>query len=540
MKYIFSLISKRTSLVLSIFFIVNYSCETIDMDVNNNPNELTIASADPNYVLNQIQITFVNQHVSLSSATSRLVRQLYQFGTYAANAGVGTMDGPWTATYSITSNLDLIEEISAERNLPNHVGIGQVLEAFAYVNLVDMIGTAVYSQAVNPEFPAPELDPGQTIYDAMYEQLDEAIVNLSASGSVLPEDIFYNGDMSKWIKLANTLKLKMYLSTKLVAPNPGAINSIVSSGNFISNITDDFQLQYGTSETNPDTRHPFFTSDYLTTAGNYQSNQFMYKLKFEKGIDDPRLPYYFYRQTLEDPLVLGESLGIGADLIPCDGNDKYEYCYIGEGYWGRDHGDDEGIPNDGIYRTAFGVYPGGGAYDDGINNGPTIRTSNKGGAGIHPMIASTFVHFMLAEAALPAPVGLGVAGDSRALLEAGVRQSLQKVAGFSGVPMASEAVETYVTAVLELYDAETTDAGKLGVIMNEYHIALFGNGLEAYNNYRRTGLPALQGSVVSGTSFPRSFFLPNSELNSNDNPNLTQKSLTDQVFWDTNPANFIQ
>jgi hypothetical protein len=147
---------------------------------------------------------------------------------------------------------------------------------------------------------------------------------------------------------------------------------------------------------------------------------------------------------------------------------------------------------------------------------------------------------MLSEASLAAPVGLGANGDTRSYLEAGVRQSLSKVAGFSGIPMSSDAVEAYVAKVLELYDAETSDEGRLGVIMNEYHIALYGNGLEAYNNYRRTGLPNLQTSVVSGTSFPRSFFLPISELNSNDNPNLEQKSLTDQVFWDTNPVEFIQ
>lgn len=539
MKYNINLFSGWTLVVLFLL-VMNISCEKTAMDINDNPNELTLESADPNYVLNKIQTTFISQHVTLSETTARLVRQRFQFGTYAANAGVATMNGPWANTYNITSNLNLLKQLSEERNLPNHVGMAQVLQAFAYVNLVDMIGEAVYSQAVNPEYPAPDLDSGEAIYAAMFDQLDEAISNLSTTGNVQPEDIFFNGDMNQWIKLANTLKLKMYLSTKLVAPNTSAINEILSSGMYINELADDFQVKYGTSETNPDTRHPFFTSDYLTTAGNYQSNQFMYKLKYEKGIEDPRIRYYFYRQTLEDPLLLGERLGIGSDLLPCDGNDKYEYCYVGEGYWGRDHGDDEGIPNDGTYRTAFGIYPGGGAYDDGASNGPTTKTANKGGAGVHPILTSSFINFMLAEASLSAPVGLGVIGDPKIYLEDGVRESLNKVASFSGIPMDADAVEAYLSKVLELYDAETTDEGRLGVIINEYYLALYGNGLEAYNNYRRTGLPNLQDSVVSGTSFPRSFFLPISELNSNDNPNLKQKQLTDQVFWDTNPVEFIK
>ncbi|MGA0041481.1 MAG: SusD/RagB family nutrient-binding outer membrane lipoprotein [Flavobacteriaceae bacterium] len=525
--------------VLAMLLAVTYSCETTDLDVNENPNALTVDSADPNFVLNQIQLTFAAQHLGLSGVGRAYTRQGYMFGTYAANAGAGTMNGPWSNAYSITTNLNLLKEISAARNLPNHVGIGQVLEAFAYVNLVDFIGTAVYSEAVNPDFPAPNLDSGQSIYDAMFLQLDEAIANLNATGSVQPEDIFYNGDMSKWVKMANTLKIKMYVSSKLSGANASAVNTIVTSGNFIAATADDFQFRYGTSETNPDTRHPFFTSDYLTVADSYMSNSFMYMMKWDAPLDDPRLKYYFYRQTLLDPLTVGENLGIGGDLLPCDGASEYDYCYIGDGYWGRDHGDDEGIPNDGIYRTAYGVYPGGGAYDDGTTNGLTTATSNMGGAGIHPMLTGTYTHFMLAEAALPAPAGLGAAGNSRALLEAGIRMSMAKVAGFAGVPMSPTAVNNYVNTVLDMYDDAADNQAKLAIIMKEYHIALFGNGVEPYNNYRRTGYPDLQGSVIAGTAFPRSLFLPSSELNSNDNPDLVQKSLTDQVFWDTNPAGFI-
>jgi hypothetical protein len=526
--------------VLAMLFAITYSCETTDLDVNDDPNALTVSSADPNFVLNGIQLTFAVQHTGLSGLTSDMVRHVNQFGTYASNAGTGAMNGAWSNTYSITTNLDLLKEISAIRNLPNHVGIGQVLEAFAYVNLVDMIGTAVYSEAVNGDFPMPKLDDGESIYDAMFDQLDEAIVNLNATGSIQPEDIFYDGDLSKWVDLANTLKIKMYVSTKLtnMSGAAAAVNAIVGTGNFISTEAGDFQGQYGVSQTNPDTRHPYFTTDYINAANQYQSNQFMYMLKDEKGFEDPRLPYYIYRQTLLSPLVVGANLGIGTTLLPCNGNAAYDYCYVGDGYWGRDHADDEGIPNDGAFRAAYGIYPGGGAFDQGLG-GTTTTSTNLGGAGIHPMLTASFTHFMLAEAALPAPAGLGVAANPRTLLEAGVRLSMEKVANFSGIAMDSDNVNDYVSIVMNNYDAAASDQERLEVIMKEYYLALYGNGLEAYNNYRRTGYPDLQGVVISGTTFPRSFYLPSSELNSNDNPDLVQKSLTDQVFWDTNPANFI-
>jgi hypothetical protein len=105
--------------------------------------------------------------------------------------------------------------------------------------------------------------------------------------------------------------------------------------------------------------------------------------------------------------------------------------------------------------------------------------------------------------------------------------------------MVASEVTGYVDHVLALYDAAATNEEKLAIVVEEFYIASFGNSVEAYNNYRRTGYPVLGNSVISNTDFPRSYFIPSSEMNSNDNPDLEQKKLTDQVFWDTNPAQFI-
>ena len=325
----------------------------------------------------------------------------------------------------------------------------------------------------------------------------------------------------------------MYLQSKLVltSAQATAMNAIVTAGNFISTAADDLQVQYGTSITNPDTRHPFFRDAYISGAGNtYMSNNFIYLLKDDKTIVDPRITYYLFRQDLSDPVD---------DLLPCDGSADYQYCYLGDGYWGRDHADDEGIPNDGNNRTTFGIYPGGGQFDTGLNNTLTSDADGLKGAGIHPVMLSSFVHFMLAEAALPAPAGIGATGDAKTYLMEAIAQSFAKVEAVSAISMLAADKAAYTTYVSDEYDAATSEEEKLAIIIREYHIALWGNSLESYNNYRRTGYPDLGYSVESNTDFPRSYFLPSSELNSNDNPALVQKMLTDQVFWDTNAAGFI-
>lgn len=162
---------------------------------------------------------------------------------------------------------------------------------------------------------------------------------------------------------------------------------------------------------------------------------------------------------------------------------------------------------------------------------------------------------MRAEAALTANTG----EDARALLESGVKKSIEKVIGFKSlVPTTmsrtvvdrqnnsatieelyvpdAEDIQKYVDFVLARYDAASD---KLDVVMKEYFIALWGNGLEAYNMYRRTGKPNNMAPALESNpgAFIRSFLYPANNVNLNSN--ATQKALTVQVFWDNNPADFV-
>ncbi|MFK7806506.1 MAG: SusD/RagB family nutrient-binding outer membrane lipoprotein, partial [Saprospiraceae bacterium] len=104
----------------------------------------------------------------------------------------------------------------------------------------------------------------------------------------------------------------------------------------------------------------------------------------------------------------------------------------------------------------------------------------------------------------------------------------------------SDDVDAYVAEALDRYD-NTSD--KLDVIVKEYLIAQWGNGLEAYNIYRRTGKPANMPPLVDpqaavSASFPRTMLYP--AVNVDLNQNATQKETTVQVFWDVLPGGFLR
>jgi len=519
-------------------------CETTELDLLDNPNAISADVADKNFVLNQIQLSFNGIVSGFRGSSSNITRMTAQFGQYNGTIGVNSLNGTWSSAYNMFANVDLLETISAntEGGLPNHVGVAQIMEAYTYITLVDYVGNVPYSQANQfGEFPTPALDPGEDVYTAQIALLNTAISNLNQGSAVVPQDLFYGDfDADNWIAVANTLKLKAHLNM-----GDGAAISGLLSENIIDTDDEDFQFNYSSSAS-PESRSPIFQGNYVNGAGFYMSNGFLDMLNagdgeapfVETGIADPRLRYYIYRQR---------STGPSGSNLPCAGNDIYDYCYVGNLYWGRDHGDDEGIPNDGIRRSTWGVYPGGGAFDNNqFNRSDGNSTPTLDGAGINPIFLSSFTHFALAEAGLD----LGVGVDSRSLLEAGISLSMDKVTNFTGsldttdeddetIDYAATGAEisAYTARVLAEYDAASGNDAKLEIVIREWYLASWGNGVEPYNMYRRTGYPTLQTGVKPVGPFPRSYRYPENETNTN--PNVSQTTADNQVFWDTNPAGFI-
>ena len=532
MKYIFR---KNFSIFVGILIIC--SCETIENDLTVSPNALSIDSADPNFVLNQIQVDLNRMFSGLRDETMELTRLIYMFDAYPANIESTTLNtfaapndqNEWTRAYRINGNRLLLEALaSTNPDLNKHVGVAGLITAYTTTTLVDILGDVPFSEANINEIDQPSPDDDAEIYNRMFELIDASILKLSdATTNTIGLDLYYGGDISKWITFGNTLKLKMYNQINRVDAirATAEINSLIASNNLIDTVDEDFQLNFSTVDSPVESRHNFFTQAYLSGGadiGLYMNNEFMNTLLEN---NDPRLRYYFYRQSLTEPT---------GDDLPCTAD--ADECYIGNFYWGRIHADSQGIPADNLARTIYGIYPGGGAFDND-DDLPGVSNQGLNGMGINPIFLSSFTKFVLAESAIT----LGTSGDPKILLEEGIRSHIQKVLNFgaseagNSAPTAME-VDTYVANVLLQYDAATDDQQRLAIILGQYHIASFGNGIEAYNFYRKTGLPELQ-DPLSPSPFPRSFILPSDETLANDN--ISTNALTDQVFWDNNPQNFI-
>jgi len=611
-----------------------YSCETTELEDLASPNSLSPDLADADLLLNNIQIAFLGAMQDMQYNGAALARISYMGGrVYYNNFGSGTVSSAWYQLYaSMGPDIAAIEGLNGEDNLlAFHLGISYAMAAHVTMGLVDSVGDIPFAEANDPvNFPSPSVSDDADVYAGALAMLDSATDMLTISGG--GDDMFYGGDTSKWIKYVNTLKLRANLTM-------GNWSAAASQTNVIESSADDMQFNYGTQELQPDTRHPWYQSDYTTSGANiYQSSWLMDLMDGDQAewanlsyadhvagnhpINDPRRRYYFYRQTYNTPgqqTMLSGDFGAGSDVYmwPCqlsaggcdgtangetlqcslqdqpfhleftqDGNVDWgvidpngsgvvdgRWCSNFMGYWGRHHGNDEGTPPDNFTRTAVGVYPAGGSYDNmpdvgdynfvsltsTFNAGQVWQGNGGGGQGIWPIYLSSYVKFMKAEANM----WLNDPATAAVLMEAGMNESITKVMSMGSVDPEADAsmfptatmVSDYVADVMAQFAAAATadtsldglgwpvNKSQLDILAEQYFIAMFGGANDGWNFIRRTGHPrtlarGLMDNNESGP-FPRTGTYPSSEISANPNILQRQDNLT-PVFWDngvTNPAN---
>ena len=519
-----------TGLVLGLLILVASSCDSF-IDINQDPNNPTTPQL--NLLLPATQLSIAGNFNGINRGASNVIQHRASGSLNRWDQSGTTFENTWLGYYTqAIPDLETIIATGTEQGQWGYVAVAKIQKAYLYSIMVDLWGDVPYSEAALA--PNPKFDEGSVIYDQLFALLDEAIADMGRGFAVsASSDIFYQGSQVKWQKLANSIKLKMYLNMKAVDPDGArqGIMSILSSGDFIQSNSDDFTFKFGTN-TAPDVRHPWYSGGYSPGRDGYVSMVLIDRLKAQ---DDPRLRYYIFR--------LNEKAGLANSQT-------------GEGYYGRYPGDGAASPADQNTRAVVGIYPGGGLYDNGMipsigssgvylnNTGAVTGTSGNSfkialfangdgnGAGVQPLVTNFMMLFSRAEAALT----LNTGEDGLELLKSAVSAQFDVINTLSpAFPISASTKVGFIDRLAQQF-AAADDQGKLELVMMQKWIALYGNGVESYNDYRRTGLPALDDLVSALDVFPERFYYSETELTSNttviDNRELLQRNQQIvPVFW---------
>ncbi len=525
------IINKKIHYVLlGLVMMISFSCEDF-VDINADPNNPTVPQL--NLLLPATQLSMVGSFDAVNRGASSVVQHRGSGSLNRYDQTGSTFQTTWFGFYtSALPDLNTIISTGTDQQAWGYVSVAKIQKAFIFGMMVDLWGNIPFYEAGSA--PDPSFDEGSIIYDELLNLLDEALLDMENGFSVSSSaDLFYQGSKDKWQKMANSLKLKLHLQARKVNPSRSTqeITALINSGNLIDSNEEDFTFLFGTN-TAPNSRHPWYATGYAPGRDGYVSMVVVDRLKAQ---DDPRLRYYIFR--------LNERAGLANSTV-------------GEGYYGRYPGDGTSSPADNNTRAIVGVYPSGGVYDNGLI--PSLATSNQyltnegavtgtsansfkvvlfaqgdgTGAGIQPFLTHWMVKFYRAEAALT----LGTGENAALLLKEAVAAQMQEINRVSpAFPLTNDVIETFTDRLVTQF-TNADPAGQLGLVMMQKWIATYGNGVEAYNDYRRTGLPQLEDLLAPLDVFPERFFYSENELNTNEKvvqirEELQRNQQITPVFW---------
>lgn len=442
----------------SLILTFNSCSDSLD-DINKNPN----ATEDPNpaYLLTGTLKHGADLYWGSSNNynTSLLFVQHWASIQYTESdrydVSNSTFTSLWNTGYaSLITDLNTVLDLPDENANSNYKGIALTIRSWVFLLLTDAYGDIPYDEVGSSV--TPRYDKQEYVYNALLNDLQQAQSLLDVSNGRIEGDVSFNGDINKWKKLVNSLRLR--ISLRIADRSPDLARQTISAARgeatgFISSNDEIFQFVYTSSP-----QHNPFAASFDTRDDYRVSKTLIDKLK---ELSDPRLPVYAQLPT--DP----------------ETND-----YVGGG---------NGLSN------------------SDANNQGFSRLSKPGALFLTPEYPAVFLTYAETLFGLAEAVERGfIDGDAETFYKQAITASLNQF----GITEAED-IETYLNQDGVKYDASNYKKS-IGI---QKWISLYGQGLEAFAEWRRLDYPKLTASpaTVLDGKMPVRFFYPGTEQSLNGN-----------------------
>lgn len=411
-----------------------------------------------------------------------------------------------------------------------------------------------YAQARIPETNNVKYDTQEEVYDAMFRMLEQAVDSINPNDAsqykIDSDDICYFGDVNKWLRFANTLRLRMALRISNVAPERAkqeAENALNNQYGLMQSNADNMQtvpkyapIEMGGNDSGGDENALAMCSvayggesvmswDLEQFYRNLSTGGGKYQIKtgrtgYEEKTIDPRCLVCWYRAKMTSTSIAAGEESLREDFVGCK-----------RGAQAPDI--DMGVLNYSITRTEPKPASKNLNKDYWFNySRPTV------------WLGYSESLFLKAEAALRGWTGQDLTMDAEGYFRAGVQASMDYY------EIDSSAAQSYIEGLKVLNDGTFASGDKekiLEAIITQKWMAVFPNGNEGWADFRRTDYPALANQLtnVSGGDVPegkmiKRLLYPNSESSNkyfNEHSELQAANTQGTRLWwdvaDTNDAN---
>ncbi|MBN8859671.1 MAG: SusD/RagB family nutrient-binding outer membrane lipoprotein [Sphingobacteriales bacterium] len=484
---------KCIKFVTVVFSLVSgFACTKNFDKMNTNPVMVTKDLVKPSMLF-----TAVLKQSIFSSYGNSIFKE---YSNYYSNeaSGVIFQNQDWTSPFSdYQGNLINISEVvrltADNPELVNEHAMGRIWKVWLFQQLTDAYGDLPYSEAllsVDEAINQPVYDKQEDIYKDLLNELKEAAAQLSDDGALQSfgdADILFSGNIDKWKRFANSLRLRLAMRVRYANEELAQQHISEVTG---SPLIDDNMLNAALAtidDVNIDNRNPLYndlinSEEYPVWVGFTVTQELLKR-------SDPRLPVY-----ADLPLI--PSAGYRGRPMTLQGDQKLKY-----------------------------------GFDS------TARLPMFFREAVHTIIVmnAAEVYFLRAEAALA-----GLSGeDAVQMYRNGITQSLEQYGISTG------AVNTYLASPAAGIGTGT-DEEKLENIIVQKYLAMYHQGTEAWAEFRRTGYPKIwTGADLGSTNgnIPRRLTYPSSEYARN-NANVAAAvsrlnggdKMMSRMWWDAKPG----
>lgn len=377
----------------------------------------------------------------------------------------------WESKYprEIKNIVDIIERTRGVEEHNNTYQAARILKVYIFSRLTDMYGDIPYFDAGKGFYEQkfqPAYDRQEDIYEDFFLELDDAIASLDPSGPDVSGDLFYFGDVAKWQRFGNSLRMR--LGFRIIKVDEEESRRQVMAG-----------INGGPMESNADIakmNHSNFSFGGGENRGNGRSQVFRasndsegYRLvstlvNYMKETDDPRLTRYG-----------GTYLGVTGGTY---GQDLTEYVQIG-------------LTPGAMWWNEWADY--GDVYDADSNVVAHLPHSFKHMMPSKYVAANNapFFHFTYAESELYVAEAIARgwhSGNAETHFQNAILASFGHVGMY---PEAPAITDDEANAFFAATPFPASNEDRIRLINEQHWVNFYLNGVEAFSNYRRSGYPEL-------------------------------------------------
>lgn len=301
------------------------------LNINTDPNAFT--DVPLRTILPAAQVNLAYALGGDASRYSGSIVQYYgghrgqplEYSQYTFNPS--TTDTFWDRMYtSVLTQLKAVIGKADQNGDQIYTGIAQITMAQTFAIVTDIFGDIPYKEALlSTENVNPAYDKQEAIYIELISLLNQGISNVKSGQGTKPgaDDLVYGGDVAKWEKFANSLKLRLYNHLSKVQPNAAA-EFLATNPSLITTSAENAKITFGGNASNA---NPIYQFDVLSGRKDMAvSSTIVNKMK---ALTDPRIPLYFNGVANGDKK--GQYLGNGPGVNDDDSGET-KFSRVGSFY----------------------------------------------------------------------------------------------------------------------------------------------------------------------------------------------------------------